>query len=144
MPSIYGKWAFVPGLGWVWQPGYYNPWYGIPQVVNPPVRAKAPTPPVRGHQTVMVGQGLAANPALGAPSRLTINPGSAGFGVPRGSVRHLDHLAKTMDRTSRPVVVATAPPVSTTATPTGVVPGSRSPSSTSIRAGASSVIAPIG
>ena len=141
MPYNYGNWAFVPGFGWVWQPGYYNPWYGIPQVVNPPVRAKVPTPPVRGHQTVMVGLGLAANPALGAPSRLTINPGSAGFGVPRGSVRHLDHVAKAMDRTSRPVVVATAPPVLTTATPTGF--GTSSPS-TSTRGGTSAGMAPMG
>jgi len=139
MPYNYGNWAFVPGFGWVWQPGYYNPWYGIPQVANPPVRTKVPTPPVRGHQTVMVGRGLAANPAAGAPRRLTINPGSAGFGVPRGSVRHLDHVAKTMDRTSRPVVVATAPPVSTTARSTGF---GTSPSSLSTRGGTG--IAPMG
>lgn len=141
MPYNYGNWAFVPGFGWVWQPGYYNPWYGIPQVVNPPVRTKVPTPPVRGHQTVMVGRGLAANPAAGAPRRLTINPGSAGFGVPRGSVRHLDHVAKTMDRTSRPVVVATAPPVSTTARSTGF---GTSPSSPSTRGGTSTGMAPRG
>ena len=141
MPYNYGNWAFVPGFGWVWQPGYYNPWYGIPQVVNPPVRTKVPTPPVRGHQTVMVGLGLAANPATGAPRRLTINPGSAGFGVPRGSVRHLDRLAKTMDRTSRPVVVATAPPVSTTAPSTGF---GTSPGSPSMRGGTSPGMAPVG
>ena len=141
MPYNYGNWAFVPGFGWVWQPGYYNPWYGIPQVVNPPVRTKVPTPPVRGHQTVMVGLGLAANPAAGAPRRLTINPGSAGFGVPRGSVRHLDHVAKTMDRTSRPVVVATAPPVSTTARSTGF---GTSPSSPSTSGGTSTGMAPMG
>ena len=143
MPYNYGNWAFVPGFGWVWQPGYWNPWYGIPQVVNPPVRTKVPTPPVRGHQTVMVGRGLAANLAAGAPRRLTINPGSAGFGVPRGSVRHLDHVAKTMDRTSRPVVVATAPPVSSTATSTGfgTSPGS---TSTSTRGGSSTGMAPVG
>src|SRR3981189_1555203 len=144
MPYNYGNWAFIPGFGWVWQPGYYNPWYGIPQVVNPPIRTKVPTPPVRGPQTVMVGQGLAANPGAGAPSRLTINPGSAGFGVPRGSVRHLDRLAKTMDRTSRPVVVATAPPVSTTAPTTGgfgTRPGSPSPS---MRGGPSPGMAPMG
>jgi hypothetical protein len=142
MPYNYGNWAFIPGFGWVWQPGYYNPWYGIPQVVNPPVRTKVPTPPVRGRQTVMVGQGLAANPAAGT-RRLTINPGSAGFGVPRGSVRHLDHVAKTMDRTSRPVVVATAPPVSSTATTTGfgTSPGS---TSTSTRGGTSTGMAPVG
>ena len=143
MPYNYGNWAFIPGFGWVWQPGYYNPWYGIPQVVNPPVRTKVPTPPVRGHQTVMVGLGLAANPGAGAPSRLTINPGSAGFGVPRGSVRHLDHVAKTIDRTSRPVVVATAPPVSSTAPSTGfgTSPGS---TSTSTRGGSSTGVAPMG
>jgi hypothetical protein len=118
MPYSYGNWAFAPGYGWVWQPGYWNPWYGIPQVVNPPVRTKVPTPPVRGHQTVMVGLGLAANPVVGAPRRLTINPGSAGFGVPRGSVRNLDRVARTVDRTSRPVVTRTAPPVSTTTSPT--------------------------
>ena len=143
MPYNYGNWAFAPGFGWVWQPGYYNPWYGIPQVVNPPVRTKVPTPPVRGHQTVMVGRGLAANPAVGAPRRLTINPGSAGFGVPRGSVRHLDHVAKTMERTSRPVVVATAPPVSTTARTTGFGT-SLPPTSTSTRGGTSTGMAPMG
>jgi hypothetical protein len=145
MPYNYGNWAFAPGFGWVWQPGYYNPWYGIPQVANPPVRTKVPTPPVRGHQTVMVGLGLAANPAAGAPRRLTINPGSAGFGVPRGSVRHLDRVAKTMERTSRPVVVATAPPVSTTATPTGFGTSPSSPStSPSMRGGTSTGMAPMG
>jgi hypothetical protein len=41
---------------------------------------------------------------------VTINPDSAGFGVPRGSVNHLDRLAKTMQRTSRPVVASTALP----------------------------------
>src|SRR5258708_26533111 len=148
MPYRYGNWAFVPGFGWVWQPGYWNSWYGnswygIPHVVNPPVRTKVPTPPVRGHQTVMVGLGLAANPAAGAPRRLTINPGSAGIGVPRGSVRHLDHIAKTMDRTSRPVVVATAPPVST-ATPTTGFRKSSTSTSTSTRGGSSPGMAPIG
>jgi hypothetical protein len=141
MPYNYGNWAFVPGFGWVWQPGYWNSWNGIPRAVNPPVRTKVPTPPVRGHQTVMVGLGLAANPAAGAPRRLTINPGSASFGVPRGSVRHLDRLAKTMDRTSRPVVVATAPPVSTTAPTTGF---GTSSSSSPMRGGTSTGTAPMG
>ena len=143
MPYNYGNWAFIPGFGWVWQPGYYNPWYGIPQVVNPPVRTKVPTPPVSGHQTVMVGRGLAANPVAGAPRRLTINPGSAGFGVPRGSVRHLDRVAKTMDRTSHPVVVATVPPVSTTRTTTGFGTSPTS-TSTSTRGGSSTGMAPAG
>jgi hypothetical protein len=119
MPYRYGNWAFVPGFGWVWQPGYWNSWYAIPQVVNPPVRTKVPTAPASGHKTVMVGLGLAANPAAGAPRRLTINPDSAGFGVPRGSVNHLDRLSKTMVRTSRPVVTATVRPVPAAAPASG-------------------------
>ena len=116
MPFNYGNWSFASGFGWFWQPGYWNSSYGIPQVVNAPVTAKVPTAPARGRQTVMVGLGLAADPAPGASRRITINPGSAGFGVPRGSISHLDHVAKTVEQTSRPVVVATAPPVRTTPT----------------------------
>jgi len=136
MPYSYGNWAFAPGFGWVWQPGSWNPWYGVPQVVNPPVRTKVPTPPASGHQTVMVGLGLAANPGagVGAPHHLTINPGSAGFGVPRGSVRNLDRVAKTMAQTSLPVVVATAPPASTPATGFGTSPSPSPTTSTGITA----------
>jgi hypothetical protein len=112
MPYRYGNWAFVPGYGWVWQPGYWNTWYAVPRVVNPPVRTRVPTPPVTGHQTVLVGRGLTSNPTL-TSGRLAINPGSAGFGIPRGSVHRLDHVAKTIDRTSAPVVVAPRPPAST-------------------------------
>ena len=53
---------------------------------------KCPRRPVSGRQTVMVGRGLGANPAVGAPRRLTINPGSASFAVPRGSVDHLNRF----------------------------------------------------
>jgi hypothetical protein len=142
MPYSYGNWAFAPGFGWVWQPGYWNPWYGIPRVVNPPVRTRVPTPPVRGHQTVMVGLGLAANPVAGASRRLTINPGSAGFGVPRGSVRNLDRVAKTMDRTSRPVVAKTVQPTPTaTMGDLGTSPGA---SSGAMRGGTSTRTAPTG
>ena len=98
MPYNYGNWAFAPGFGWVWQPGYWNPWYGIPQVVNPPVRTKVPT---AARARTSDGDGRTGprrqSGSTGAPHRLTINPGSAGFGVPRGSVRHLDRVAKTMD-----------------------------------------------
>jgi hypothetical protein len=110
MPYNYGNWALAPGFGWVWQPGNFNTWNALPVVVNAPTRMKVPTAPATGHQTVMVGLGLAANPAEGAPRRVTINPDSAGFGVPRGSVNHLDRLAKTMERTSRPVVASMARP----------------------------------
>jgi hypothetical protein len=87
-------------------------------VVNPPKRFPVPLPPPRGRLTVMVGKGLSVNPPSGVPRHLTINPGSAAFGVPRGSVRHLDRLSKTMERTSRPVVVSSAPPVPSAPPPT--------------------------
>jgi len=108
MPYMYGNWAFAPGFGWFWQPGYWNTWYPIPRVVNPPVRTPVPTPPVRGTQLVTVGRGLTANPAKPS-TRLAINPGSAGFGVPRGSVNHLDRVAKRADLGTRPVMVSTQP-----------------------------------
>jgi hypothetical protein len=146
MPYNYGNWAFVPGYGWVWQPGYWNSWNGLPRAVNPPVRTKLPTPPIRGHQTLMVGLGLAANPPLGASRRLTISPGSAGFGVPRGSVNHLDRVARKIEQTSRPAVVATAPPPSTAPT-TGFGTNSSSASSgasSGMRGGNSTRMAPMG
>jgi hypothetical protein len=110
MPYNYGNWAFAPGFGWVWQPGNFNTWNARPVVLNAPARMIVPTAPVTGRKTVMVGLGLAANPAERAQRRLTINPDSAGFGVPRGSVNHLDRVAKTMERTSRPVVASTVAP----------------------------------
>ena len=119
MPYRSGNWVFIPGFGWVWQPGNWNSFNALPVAVNTPVKFKAPTVPASGHQTVMMGLGLAANPATGAPHHLTIKPGSAGFGVPRGSVSHLDRVAKTMNRTDRPVVVATVSPVSTMSPTTG-------------------------
>ena len=113
MPYRYGNWMFAPGYGWVWQPGYWNTWYAIPRVVNPPARMAALTPPVRSRATVMVGRGLTVNPVAGPPHRLTITPGLAGLGVPRGSVPHLDRYAKETVRSARPVVVRTAPPPTT-------------------------------
>lgn len=112
MPYHYGTWAFASGYGWFWQPGLWTSYAAVPQVVNAPVTAKLPTAPARGHQTAMVGRGLSSNPGEGTLKVLTIAPGSAGFGVPRGSIDHLNHIAKKMDKNFRPVTVATASPVS--------------------------------
>jgi hypothetical protein len=106
-PYMYGNWAFVPGYGWIWQPGYWNTWNALPRVVNPPRRTPVPQPPVRSRQTVMVGRGLAVNSPAGPPRRLTINRDSAGLGVPRGSVRSLDRVARESAKSDRPVVVTT-------------------------------------
>jgi hypothetical protein len=119
MPYRYGNWIFAPGIGWAWQPGSWNSYYTMPTVVNAPVATKLPAPPTTGHQTVMVGRGLATNPVEGTVRILTISPGSAGYGVPRGSIDHLNHLAKKVDHTSRPVTVSTAPMISTAPSPFG-------------------------
>jgi len=109
MPYRYGNWNYAPGYGWFWQPGAWGSWHPTPALLNVPARTNVPAAPVSGHETVMVGKGLTGNP-VGAPHKLTITPGSAGFGVPRGSVRHLDRVAKTVAHSSQPVVVATQPP----------------------------------
>jgi FecR protein len=122
MPYNYGNWAFATGFGWVWEPGNWNGFSGMPRVLNAPAGMKLPVAPTTGHQTVLVGRGLTFSPTEGAPNRLTINPNSAGIGVPRGAIDHLDRVAKTMDRTSRPVVVSTVqpePPAGASAPATG-------------------------
>jgi hypothetical protein len=117
MPYMYGNWAFAPGYGWFWQPGYWNTWNVVPRVVNPPARTFVPTPPVRNRTTVMVGRGLTASPASGIPKRLTIAPGSAGLGVPRGSVQNLDRVAKQITNNPRSVQVRTEAEVRSAAAP---------------------------
>jgi hypothetical protein len=138
MPYRYGNWAFVPGFGWVWQPGYWNSWYAIPRVVNPPRRTSVPVPPVRGVGTVMVGRGLSVNPSGGLPPRVILAPGSAGLGVPRGTVRDLARLSRDVNKSNRPLEVAAeprgriAPPSpSTSGSSDSASSGTRPPSSTS-------------
>jgi hypothetical protein len=147
MPYRYGNWAFANGVGWFWQPGFAESYYATPRVLNAPASSKIPTPPATGQQTVMVGRGLAANPPAGTMRVLTINPGSAGFGVPRGSIDHLNHIAKKMDRTSRPATVATAAPTTMTSGSPSVFgtssSGSASSSASSSRMGGPSP-APMG
>ena len=109
MPYRYGNWAYVPGFGWVWQPGYWNTWNALPRVVNPPRRTVVPVPPARNRALVMVGRGLTVNPLPGAQRRVSITPGSAGLGVPRGTVRNLDHVSREVSRNSRAVEVSTEP-----------------------------------
>lgn len=135
-PYRYGNWAFVPGYGWVWQPGYWNSWYAVPRVVNPPRRVAVLTPPARGRQTVMIGKGLTVNPPSGVPQRrLVIAPGSAGLGVPRGTIRNLDRVSREATKNSRPVEIATeprgriAPPSRPAGNGLGSSAGARPPSS---------------
>jgi len=114
MPYRYGSWNYVPACGgWGWMPGYWNTWYPVPPVVNPPRRMPIPQPPTRGRQIVMVGRGLSTTPPTPPIRRITIQPGSAGLGVPRGSVRHLDRYSHEVSKDARPVEVRTEPPART-------------------------------
>jgi hypothetical protein len=92
MPYRYGNWLMVPGMGWMWQPGGWNSWVGVPRYTTTGlvhVTRLAP-PPAGTVKTVYVGRAAAMSSMQ--PSRVTLNAGTAGLGIPRGSINHLDHL----------------------------------------------------
>ncbi|HZQ96594.1 MAG TPA: FecR family protein [Candidatus Sulfotelmatobacter sp.] len=92
MPYRYGNWMFVPGFGWMWQPGAWNSWVGVPRyTATTGVRVSPLVPPASGTvRTVFVGRGSTVTAMQ--PTRVTLNAGSAGLGIPRGSINHLNHL----------------------------------------------------
>jgi len=91
MPYYYGNWMYVPGFGWMWQPGYWNNWNPIPRYTGPTtVHVHALTAPTGSIKTVAVGRGPTVSTA--ASSRFTLNSGSAGLGIARGSFGNLRHL----------------------------------------------------
>jgi hypothetical protein len=99
MPYRYGNWMFVPGFGWMWQPGGWNSWGTVPRVTGTmPVHFHALVAPTAGTvKTVAVGKGGAVSTL--APSRLILNAGSAGMGIPRGSLGNLHHLNSQVAKT---------------------------------------------
>lgn len=98
MPYRYGNWMFVPNMGWMWQPGGWNTWQSIPRYTPTTlVRVNAPVPPANGTvKTVVVGR--AGVPSAMQPGRVTLNAGTAGLGVPRGSLRNMNHLNQQVSR----------------------------------------------
>ncbi|HKU24142.1 MAG TPA: FecR family protein [Candidatus Sulfotelmatobacter sp.] len=92
MPYRYGNWMFVPGFGWMWQPGAWNSWVSVPRYTAANgVHVTSLVPPASGTvKTVFVGRATAMSGMQ--PSRVTLNAGSAGLGIPRGSINHLNHL----------------------------------------------------
>jgi len=97
MPYRYGSWAFVPGYGWMWAPGAFGGgWYTVPRFTNPPNRFPVLRPPQQGSATVTVG-----HPVLttgGPPRRVLVQNGSAGLGVPRGTVNNLGKVSREVQR----------------------------------------------
>ena len=92
LPYRYGAWSFVPGFGWMWQPGGWGGWVSTP-VYRPTtlVHVTSLVPPTTGTKTVFVGRAPGSSPMTMA-SRYTVNSGSAGMGIPRGSLNNLNHL----------------------------------------------------
>ena len=91
LPYRYGTWAFVPGFGWGWQPGMWTTFVTVPRYVpTTATQVTALVPPAGTTRTVTVGRGSVVTPAMS--SRMTVGAGSAGIGIPRGSVDNLNHL----------------------------------------------------
>ena len=92
LPYRYGNWMFVPSYGWMWQPGGWNTWLTVPRYTpTTAARVSSLTPPAAGTvRTVFVGRGSSI--PVSTSSRMTLNAGSVGFGIPRGSIHNLDHL----------------------------------------------------
>jgi len=100
MPYRYGNWNFIPGFGWMWQPGMWNSWVTVPRYTPTTLtRVTSLTPPATGTvKTVTVGRvGPTSSPMMA--SRMTLNQGSAGLGIPRGSVNNLGHLNSQVTKT---------------------------------------------
>jgi hypothetical protein len=115
MPYRYGNWMFVPSMGWMWQPGGWNSWLTVPRYAGTlPAGFRGPVVPVSGGtQTVVVGRtppGSVTN-----PSRVVLNAGSAGLGIPRGSFGNLSHMNHEVAKKGF-VEVRSAPQFSTTST----------------------------
>jgi len=92
LPYRYGNWSFIPGYGWMWQPGGWNGWVTVPHYTATSLtNVHGLVAPTGGSgRTVAVGRGGAVSTL--ATSHVIIRSGSAGLGVPRGSVQSLSHV----------------------------------------------------
>jgi hypothetical protein len=98
MPYYYGNWIYAQGMGWGWQPGAFNGWRGGVHYAGAVAGFQAPVEPRGTVATVVVGRGgpiLTSTPA----TRLVVNRGSAGMGIPRGSLDGLHQLNAQVAKT---------------------------------------------
>jgi hypothetical protein len=91
MPYHYGNWMFLPGMGWMWQPGGWNSFSTVPRYAGTlPANFHPPVAPAAGTvRSVVVGR---AGTTSAFSSRVVLNAGSAGMGIPRGSIENLHQL----------------------------------------------------
>jgi hypothetical protein len=126
MPYRYGNWLFVPGFGWMWQPGVWNTWVTVPRYTSTgTVHVTHLVAPTGTGKTVVVGKGVPAS-TLASSSRLTVNAGSAGLGIPRGSINDLHHLNGQVAKTGFAQVRPTPQFSGTSARTSGINPPQRS------------------
>ena len=64
-------------------------------VTNAPQRFKPPVPPTAGTATVTVGHPVLAG---NIPSKLVVQNGTAGLGVPRGAVNNLQKVSQQVEQ----------------------------------------------
>jgi len=91
MPYMYGNWSYAPGYGWGWQPGGWGRWHPVPHYTATTLtHVSLSVPTSESGKTIFVGKGglISAMP----PSHLTVRSGSAGMGIPRGSLANLKSL----------------------------------------------------
>jgi len=92
LPYRYGNWMFIPGNGWMWQPGMWTSFVTVPRYTPTTLtHVSALTPPAAGTmKTFTVGRVGTSSTMM--TSRMTVNAGSAGMGIQRGSLNNLNHL----------------------------------------------------
>jgi hypothetical protein len=131
MPYHYGNWMFVPGMGWMWEPGGWNSFTTVPRYAGTlPANFHPLVPPATGTvRTVLVGR--AGTGSALAPSRVVLNAGSAGMGIPRGSLENLHQLNHQVAKAGF-AEVRPAPQFSTTSPRTSGMTSDSSPSRSSM------------
>jgi hypothetical protein len=93
MPYRYGSWMFIPSMGWMWQPGAWNSWNTVPRYAGTvPVNFHPLVAPASAGTTTAVVVGRVGIAPSSAPSHMLLNAGSAGMGIPRGSLDNLHQL----------------------------------------------------
>jgi hypothetical protein len=99
-PYHYGSWVYVPAYGWGWQPG--GSWAGWtqPRILHPPSNYLLPQPPANQGQgtTTIVNRGPMPIQLGRSSSHLGISNNTAGLGIPRGGIKNLGELSRTVQQ----------------------------------------------
>jgi hypothetical protein len=97
-PYHYGSWVYLPSNGWAWQPGGSWAGWSQPRFIHPPSNFLLPQPPSNpGQRTTMVNRGPLPVQLGKSSSHLRISNNSAGLGIPRGGIKNLDELSRTVE-----------------------------------------------